>query len=183
MADFEIAEAIPVPQEEMPDAGPAPEATANTIETPEPSATDKATPAPSGKKKAVPKPKPLDKEMPADVDPANCIKIGSRVFEIKPTKLKYFRNRTASIYSVLKVVPLGDFLSYDKGVFDKDRDSDQLLFDFLVAVFDDSKLVAEHYDDFNADDIERICAIFGRLNHIDEKEEKARKNREAQARS
>lgn len=166
-------EAAELPKEEMPEAGPVPEASGEDMEVPKP----------SGKKKEIPDPKPLDKEMPKDVDPENCITIGSQVFEIKPTKLKYFRNRTASIYSVLRVVPLGDFLNYDKGIFDAKRDSDQLLFDFLVAVFDDSKLVAEHYDEFTADDIERICHIFGRLNHIDEKEEKARKNREAQVMS
>lgn len=79
------------------------------------------------------------------------------------------------------MVPLNEFLAYEKGVFDKDRDSDQILFDFLIAVFDDSQLVKSHYDDMTAEDIERILEIFGRVNHIDEKEEAARKNREAQA--
>ena len=101
--------------------------------------------------------------------------------EIKPTKLKYFRNRTASIYSALKLVPLNDFLAYEKGVFDKERDSDQILFDFLCAVFDDGNLVRNYYDDMTSEDIERILSIFGRVNHIDEKEEAARKNRETQA--
>jgi hypothetical protein len=32
-----------------------------------------------------------------------------------------------------------------------------------------------------SEDIERILEIFGRVNHINEKEELARKNREAQA--
>ena len=138
-------------------------------------------PAPSGKKKAPPRPKKLEKPIPETVNTDNCITLGDTIIEIKPTKLKYFRNRTASIYSVLKAIPLGDFLAYKQGVFDEERDSDQILFDFLVAVFDDAKLVTQYYDEMTAEDIERVLNIFGRLNHIDEKEEKARKNREAQA--
>lgn len=130
--------------------------------------------------KEIPIPKELDKIIPSIKNPDNCIKIDDKLVEIKPTKLKYFRNRTASIYSVLKIVPLSEFLAYAKGTFDKERDSDQILYDFLVAVFDDEEIVHSHYDDFTAEDIEKILGIFGRLNHISEKEEAARKNREAQ---
>lgn len=70
------------------------------------------------------------KELPSIEKEENCIVLGGRKVEIKATKLKYFRNRTASIYSALKMVPLSEFLAYDKGVFDKERDSDQILFDF-----------------------------------------------------
>lgn len=147
---------------------------------PEPSAIDKKIPAQSRKKKEVPDASELDRELPKIEKEENCIKLGNRLVEIKPTKLKYFRNRTASIYSALKIVPLSEFLAYDKGVFDKERDSDQILFDFLCAVFDDGNLVRNHYDDMTSDDIENILTIFGRVNHIDEKEEAARKNREAQ---
>ena len=52
---------------------------------------------------------------------------------------------------------------------------------FLVAAFDDSTFVRDNYDDLDADTIERIVKIFGRINHIDEKEDQIRKNREAQA--
>lgn len=121
------------------------------------------------------------KELPSIEKEENCIVLGGRKVEIKATKLKYFRNRTASIYSALKMVPLSEFLAYDKGVFDKERDSDQILFDFQIAVFDNSTLVRTYYDDMTSDDIEKILEIFGRVNHIDEKEEAARKNREAQA--
>ena len=79
------------------------------------------------------------------------------------------------------MIPLTEFLAYDKGTFDPERDADQMLFDFLTAVFDDARLVTESYDDMSAEDIERVLEIFGRLNHIDEKDEAARKNREAQA--
>lgn len=149
--------------------------------TPVPSAASKKIPSESKKKKAVPAPTDLDKDLPSTEKEENCIVLGDRKVEIKATKLKYFRNRTASIYSALKLVPLNEFLAYDKGVFDKERDSDQILFDFLIAVFDDGNLVKTYYDDMTSDDIEKILQIFGRVNHIDEKEEAARKNREAQA--
>ena len=141
----------------------------------------KKTPTTSRKKKEIPDPSELSKAMPQIEHEENCIMLGDRKVEIKATKLKYFRNRTASIYSALKLVPLNEFLAYDKGVFDKDRDSDQILFDFLIAVFDDGRLVKAHYDNMTSEDIEKILEIFGRVNHIDEKEEAARKNREAQA--
>lgn len=122
----------------------------------------------------------LNREPPEDFPKENCIKLGDDFIEIKPTKLKYFRNKMAASYSVLKIVPLNELLTYGKGVIDENRDADQLLFDFLVAVFDDVSIVRDHYEDMTADDVEQIFKIFGRLNHIDEKEEQQRKNREAQ---
>ena len=156
--------------------------TTERINKPIPEATELDAPVPEPKKreKKTPNPKKLDKDMPKIEHEENCIQLGDRKVEIKPTKLKYFRNRTASIYSALKIVPLNEFLSYDKGVFDAERDSDQILFDFLIAVFDDSLLVKTHYDNMTAEDIEKILEIFGRINHINEKEEAARKNRETQ---
>lgn len=130
-------------------------------------------------KKKIPKATKLTKEIPPEVNPDNCITLNGRTIEIKPTKMKYFRNRMASIYSVLKIVPLNEFLSYEQGTFDEQRNSDQILFDFLVSVFDNASIVTSNYDEMTSEDIERILSIFGRLNHIDEKEE-ARKNREAQ---
>ena len=123
----------------------------------------------------------LNKAQPTSDNEENCITIGDRKIEIKPTKLKYFRNKTASVYNILKVVPINEFLSYDKGVFDPNRDADEILFNFLIAVFDDSDFVKDNYDNMTAGDIEKILKIFGRLNGIDDKEEAARKNREAQA--
>ena len=78
------------------------------------------------------------------------------------------------------MVPLTEFLAYDKGILDPERDSDQILFDFLVAVFDSGALVTANYDNMTSEDIEHILEIFGRVNHITEKEEAARKNRETQ---
>lgn len=121
-----------------------------------------------------------NKAVPSIEREENCITLNERKIEIKPTKLKYFRNRTASVYNVQKMVPLTEFLAYDKGVLDPERDSDQILFDFLVAVFDSGSVVTSCYDNMTSEDIEHILEIFGRVNHITEKEEAARKNRETQ---
>ena len=142
--------------------------------------TTPAVPLNTTETKEIPMPSELTKIIPPLRKEENCVKIAGEMVEIKPTKLKYFRNKSASVYSILNVVPLTEFLAYEKGVFDKERDSDQILLDFLVAVFDDPELVRTNYDDMTAEDIERILEIFGRVNHITEKEEKARKNREAQ---
>ena len=150
-------------------------------ETPEESELRTDTPEESPKVETTPDPSPEKEEMPSDFIEENCIVVDGQKVEIKPTKLKYFRNKGASAYGIIKAVPLHELLTYDKGIIDPNRDADQLLYDFLVSVFDDSVFVRDHYDNFDADTIDRICKIFGRLNHIDEKEEAVRKNREAQA--
>ena len=139
-----------------------------------------AVPSNTTETKEIPMPSELTKIIPPLRKEENCVKIAGEMVEIKPTKLKYFRNKSASAYSLLNLIPLTEFLAYDKGIFDQERDSDQILLDFLVAVFDDPELVRKNYDDITADDIEKILQIFGRINHITEKEETARKNREAQ---
>jgi hypothetical protein len=138
------------------------------------------TPEESKQIETTPEASPEKTEKPSDLLEENCVMVGEQKIEIKPTKLKYFRNKAASAYGIIKVVPLHELLTYGKGVIDETRDADQLLYDFLVAAFDDSTLVRDNYDNFDADTIERIVKIFGRINHIDEKEEAARKNREAQ---
>ena len=138
------------------------------------------TPQESEKVEETPDPSQPKTELPPDVDPENCIIIGGKVFELKPTKLKYFRNKAASGYGIIKSVPIQELLSIGKGVIDEKRDADQLLFDFLIAAFDDPDFIKDNYDEMTADDVEKVVKIFGRLNHIDEKEEQARKNREAQ---
>lgn len=135
----------------------------------------------TSEKEVIPNASPEKEEKPSDYLEENCVLIDGQKIEIKPTKLKYFRNKGASGYGIIKAVPLHELLTYEKGVLDETRDADQLLYDFLVAVFDDSVFVRDHYDDLDADTIDRIVKIFGRINHIDEKEEAARKNREAQA--
>ena len=139
----------------------------------------KIKPQESEVKENIPEPSPEKEEKPAPIPEEDCVTIGDKKIQIKPTKLKYFRNKAASAYGVIKAVPLHELLTYGKGVIDENRDADQLLFDFLVAAFDDSAFVRDNYDEFDAEIIDRVVKIFGRLNHVDEKEE-ARKNREAQ---
>lgn len=119
-------------------------------------------------------------ELPPDFKQENAVFINGKWIEIKPTIMKYFRNRATAIYNVLRVCPLHEFMAYKKGTFDDARDSDQILYDFLVAVFNDEQLVRECYDSLDVDTYEKILEIFGRLNHIIEKEEANRKNMEAQ---
>ena len=128
-----------------------------------------------------PDPSELNKETPPTINMENAVIVNGVPIEIKSTKLKYFRNGTTSCYGYLKAIPLTEFLTYDKGVLDKNKGADQLLFDFLIAAFDDAEFVKENYDEISAENVEQIIKIFGRLNGIDEKEEAARKNREAQA--
>lgn len=120
------------------------------------------------------------KKIPETVPEKFRAKVGDEEREIKPTRMQYFRAGTVGIYKFLKIIPLNEFISYEPGVFDPEKSADQLLFEFLVAVFDDEDFVKRNYDEFNADDIEKFVKAFGELNHIDEKEEAARKNREAQ---
>ncbi len=130
--------------------------------------------------KPIPEVNETQKEMPKDYNVANSVTIDGETREIKGTKLKYHRNRTAVAYRILQIYPLPDILGMDKGIMDPDRDGDQILFDFLVAVFDDAKFVQRHYDNMTAEDIDKIVEIFCRVNGISEKEEQA-KNRQAKA--
>ena len=139
------------------------------------------TPQESTQISTIPDITPEKEEKPSDLLEENCVMVGDQKIELKPTKLKYFRNKAASAYGIIRAIPLHEFLTYGKGVLDEHRDADQLLYDFLVAAFDNSTLVRDNYDNLDAETIDRICKIFGRLNHIDEKEEAARKNKEAQA--
>ena len=153
-----------------------------TIKTPEPkeSEINEDIPEETKEKEDLPEGSP-PKEMPSDVKEENCVDVCGNKIEIKPTKLKYFRNKGASGYGIIKVVPIHELFTYGKGVLDADRDADQLVYDFLVSAFDDSVLVRDNYNEMDAEMLDRVCKIFGRINHIDEKEEAARKNREAQA--
>lgn len=139
---------------------------------------DKPIPEAAVADKELPVESSLKAELPKDYNPANAITLGEETREIKPTKLKYHRNRTAVAYRILQVYPLPDVLAFDKGTLDADRDGDQIVFDFLCAVFDDSAFVKRHYDDMSSADMDRIVDIFCRVNGITEKEEQA-KNRAA----
>lgn len=173
----EIKDGLPPesPKEKMP--------TGFTIRTSTPEETKQNKTSPEETKPIENTPeKTSDKEeMPSDFNEENCVTVNGTKVEIKPTKLKYFRNKAASGYGIIKAVPVHELFTYDKGVLDPNRDADQLVYDFLVSAFNDSVLVRDNYNEMDAELLDRVCKIFGRINHIDEKEEAARKNREAQA--
>lgn len=159
------------PEESMPVEG-----------TPNESPQVETTPDATAPVETTPEPSPGKQEMPSDVKEENCVTICGIKVELKPTKLKYFRNKTAGAYSYLQRVPLSEMMKIPDQAFIQEgyTGADQMLYDFLVAAFDDSSFVRDHYDDMTADDVEQVVRIFGRLNHIDEKDTE-RKNREAQA--
>lgn len=132
------------------------------------------------KNKNVPEFSNEGKKIPPTYNENNTIFVNDNYIEIKPTKLKYFRNGQAAVYDLIKAIPIGEFLGIKKGQFDKERDGDQMLFDFLVAATNDPDFVHDNYDDFDAETINKITEIFGRLNHIEEKKEAARKNLQTQ---
>lgn len=173
---------MPVRDKAQPEEKPAikrtPKAKPQNKEQPEEAVLDKEQPEPKALDKDQPKEKELNKEMPPLVNPEDVIKIGNKEVVIQPTKLKYQRNRTAAAYRILDLYPLPDVLAMDRGILDPERDGDAIVFDFLTAVFNDSKFVAEHYDEMDTEVVDRALKIFKRLNKIDEKEE-AVKNREA----
>lgn len=154
----------------------------NTAQKEVPKRTTKKVPVPKVSDTTKPVPEYTEKiiEPPKVGNPQNCITVGRETIEIKPTKLKYQRDRTASCYHILQVFPLVQFLAMEDGSFGDPRSSDKMLFDWLVAVTDNDKFVTRHYDEFDTDIIDQLLVIFRRVNHIDEREEK-RKNQTTQA--
>ena len=122
--------------------------------------------------KELPEAQQPDKALPHVGSPENSIVIGDRLIEIKPTKLRYQRNRTAAFYKMLELYPLADILAMEAGAFGDDRDGDKAVMDWLIAVFDDEALVLEHYDSMDTGTVEQLLEIFRRVNRIDEKEQK-----------
>lgn len=112
------------------------------------------------------------KELPQIGNVENTVVIGGKTIEIKPTKLKYQRNRTAAFYRLLEMYPLTDILAMEAGTFGDDRDGDKATMDWLIAATDDEQLIVENYDDMDTGTIEKILSIFKRVNRIDEKEQK-----------
>ena len=122
--------------------------------------------------KKLPEAQQSEKALPQVGSPENSVVIGDRLIEIKPTKLRYQRNRTAAFYKMLELYPLADILAMEAGAFGDDRDGDKAVMDWLIAVFDDEALVLEHYDSMDTGTIEQLLEIFRRVNRIDEKEQK-----------
>lgn len=112
------------------------------------------------------------KELPKIGNPENTVTIGGKLIEIKPTKLKYQRNKTALFYKVLDIYPVADILAMEAGTFGDDRDGDKALMDWLIAVTDDPDLIVENYDEIDSGVIETLLTIYRRLNKVDEKEAK-----------
>lgn len=124
------------------------------------------------KRKELPPVQQQEKGLPQVGSPENTVIIGGQLIEIKPTKLRYQRNRTAAFYKVLEMYPIADILAMEAGAFGDDRDGDKATLDWLIAVTDDEKVVTDHYDEMDTDTIEQLLSIFRRLNRIDEKEQK-----------
>ena len=55
-------------------------------------------------KEEIPEETSPKEEMPSDFKEENCVMVGDTKIEIKPTKLKYFRNKAASGYGIIKGV-------------------------------------------------------------------------------
>lgn len=139
-----------------------------------PKVNDDVKPAPEVTDKTMPLPKQSNKKaaIPVVGNPANMIMFGDTEIELKPTKIKYQRDRTAAFYRILKQMPLVDILALQDGVLDPERSSDKMLFDWLIAVTDDPKIVLANYDKLNTDTIVQMLEIFCRLNHISDEEKK-----------
>lgn len=90
----------------------------------------KAKPGVGQRKKPVPKPDQKLKEKPMVGETENVVFVNGKPVEIKPTKLKYFRNRTASFYKVLEVYPMSDIMTMAAGTFGDDRDGDKATLDW-----------------------------------------------------
>ena len=151
------------------------------VNSPEETAKKETTPESTEEKIETPEESQTKEEIPSGLIEENCVIVDGNKIEIKPTKLKYFRNKAASGDGIIKAVPIHELFTYDKGTLDPNRDADQLVYDFLVSAFNDSGFVRDNYNEMDAEMLDRVCKIFGRLNHIDEKEEQMRKNRDAQA--
>lgn len=136
----------------------------NTESKPIPEVIEKEVPIPEHVEKVVP--------LPPVGDERNIVQFGKAVIEIKATKLKYQRDHTAEFYRALKQMPLVDILSLPDGTIDPERSSDQMLFEWLIAVTDNPKLVAANYDLLDTDTVYKLLEIFCRLNHIKDDEKK-----------
>jgi len=63
----------------------------------------------------------------------------------------------------------------EEGLFGEDRDGDKAVMDWLIAVTDNEKLIVANYDAIDTETVERLLAIFKRVNRIAEKETQQKK--------
>ena len=68
----------------------------------------KKLPTAEQQEKKLPNTETKIKELPKVGSPENTVLIGDKLIEIKPTLLKYQRNRTAAFYRMLDMYPLMD---------------------------------------------------------------------------
>lgn len=117
-----------------------------------------------------------EKEMPIAGNPANTVFFNGKLREIKPTKLKYFRSNTAGFYSLIEQAGLANVFSWPGGIIPgDDRDGDKMVFDWLMAVFDEQKFVDENYNDATTEEFLETIKVFKKVNKLD-KQEQERKN-------
>lgn len=147
-------------------------ATRNAKKLPDTEMKEKDIPTSEMKDRTAPAVGMKDKEVPKAGDRKNFVVIGGEEIEIKPTKLKYQRNRTAAFYRLLDLYPLIDILAMDENSFGDGRDGDKALMDWLIAATDNEELIVNNYDSIDTETVEKILEIFKRLNRVAEKEEK-----------
>lgn len=145
---------------------------ARTRKQPSTEQEEKKLPETGMEEKKIPEAKMMPKELPKTGNPENTVLIGGQQIEIKPTKLKYQRNRTAAFYKILDLYPLTDILAMEAGSFGDERDGDKATMDWLIAATDNEQLIVDNYDAMDTGTIEKILSIFRRVNRIDEKEQK-----------
>lgn len=131
----------------------------------------KELPDPKQKKKEIPFTEIEKKELPKTGHPENMVLFGNTPIEIFPTKLEYFRNKTANFYHLLQLYPVGEVLDLTADQLG-DKDGDKATFDWLIAVTDNEELVKANYNLITQDTIDKMVDIFVRVNKIKEKEEK-----------
>ena len=119
-----------------------------------------------------------DGSQPIDHKKENTVTINGIEREIKETRFEYYRIGWTSARGLLENVPIDALFVIQEGVYDPKRDGLQIVFDFLVAVFDDEQFVRDNFDYMTAGDIDKILEIYKRINKIEEKEDAA-KNRAA----
>lgn len=131
----------------------------------------KELPDPKQKKKEIPSAEIEKKELPKTGHPENMVLFGNTPIEIFPTKLEYFRNKTANFYHLLQLYPVGEVLDLTADQLG-DKDGDKATFDWLIAVTDNEELVKANYNLITQDTIDKMVDVFIRVNKIKEKEEK-----------
>lgn len=108
-------------------------------------------------------------ETPSAQEREHCVLLNGKLYEILPTRTKYFRTQWANGHVLLRHYTLSEIFAL---TMERDGiDGDEAIYKFLVAVFDNEELVKEIYDDLDSQTLYRICEIFRKVNKIDEIEE------------